>query len=241
MLEITSATNALFRKFLSLTEAKGLKKEGLFLLSGKKLVGEFLKNPTLEIESEIWMDGQTPQTPSKLQVKVAKVLYEALDVLGTRSTLLVLRQPEIPEWDFSKMPKGLTLLAPLGDPSNLGALMRSAEAFGVKNVVLLKESAHPFLPKTVKASAGSSTRLKLWKGPFIKDLDAHPVIALDLKGTAISKFKWPENAYLLIGEEGAGIPEIPRLQRLSIPTENVESLNATVAASIALYDWKSKK
>jgi RNA methyltransferase, TrmH family len=241
MLEITSHTNALFKKFLSLTEAKGLKKEGLFLLSGKNLVSEFVKNPTLEIESEIWMEGQTPLLPSKAQVKLSKVLFEAIDVLGTKSTVLVLRQPELPDWDFSKMPKGLILLTPLGDPSNLGALLRSSEAFGVKNVVLLKESSHPFLPKAVKASAGSATRLKLWKGPFIKDLNAHPVVALDLKGTAIAQFQWPQNGYLLIGEEGAGVPEIPRLQRLSIPTENVESLNATVAASIALFDWKNKQ
>lgn len=241
MLEISSTTNSLFKKFLSLTEAKGLKKEGLFLLSGKNLTQEFLRNPGLKIESEIWMEGQTPQCPAKLQVKLSKALFEEVDVLGTKSPIFVLQQPEIQEWNFTKPPNGLHLLAPLGDPSNLGALLRSAEAFGVQNVILLKESAHPFLPKAIKASAGSLTRLKLWKGPGIRELKAaHPIVALDLKGSPLSGFSWPELAYLLIGEEGAGLPAISGLLRVKIPTENVESLNATVAASIALYEYRMK-
>ena len=240
MLEITSPTNSLFKKFLSLTEAKGLKKEGLFLLSGKNLVQEFLKNPKLQIESEIWTEGQTPQCPPKLQVKLGKSLFEQIDVLGTKSSILVLQQPQIAEWNFTETPKGLHLLVPLGDPSNLGALLRSAEAFGIQNVILLKESAHPFLPKAIKASAGSLTRLQLWKGPSVQDLKAKPIVALDLKGSPLSGFQWPDSSYLLIGEEGAGLPEIGGLIRISIPTRSVESLNATVAASIALYDHQLK-
>jgi TrmH family RNA methyltransferase len=192
------------------------------------------------------MEGQTPQCPAKLQVKLSKALFEQIDVLGTKSSILVVHLPEIPEWDFSRSEKGLHLLAPLGDPSNLGALLRSAEAFGVRNVILLKESANPFLPKAIKASAGSVTRLKLWKGPAIQDLAGvkaatAKIIALDLKGSPLMGFQWPEKSYLLIGEEGAGIPDLTGLVRISIPTEAVESLNATVAASIALYDYRMKQ
>ncbi len=240
MLEISSTSNALYRRFLSLLESKGLKKEKLFILSGRNLVQECLKDQKLQIQSEIFMEGMTPSTPPKLHVKLSKALFEELDVLGTKSPMLVIEQPEIPAWDFSKTPKGLHLLAPLGDPSNLGALLRSAEAFGIENVILLQESANPFLPKALKASAGSITRLKLWKGPAIKDLDAHPVVALDLKGEALAKFQWPTSGYLLVGEEGAGLPEIPRLKKISIPIQGVESLNATVAASLALYDFRLK-
>ncbi len=240
MLEISSSTNALFKKFASLLESKGLKKEGLFILSGKNLVQEFLKKPTLPIESELWMEGQTPLCPPKLQVKLSKALFEELDVLGTKSNLLVLKQPEIREWDFSTPTNGLKLLAPLGDPANLGALMRSSEAFGVDNIILLRESANPFLPKAIKASAGSVTRLNLWRGPGIQDLNARPIVALDLKGETLAGFQWPQNSYLLIGEEGAGIPTLPGVKKISIPIQGVESLNATVAASLALYDYHLK-
>lgn len=240
MLEITSASNSLYRKFLSLTESKGLKKENSFLLSGKNLVHEFLQNPNLKIESEIFSEGMQPQTEKSKHVKLSKALFEELDVLGTRSPLLVLQQPELQDWDFNEIPAGLHLLAPLGDPSNLGAVARSAEAFGINNLILLKEAANPFLPKSMKASAGSLTRLRLWKGPSIHEIATSNLIALDLEGKNLSEFQWPAAAYLLVGEEGAGVPNLKNLQKVSIPTQTVESLNATVATSIALYDYSQK-
>lgn len=240
MLEISSRTNSLYRKFLSLTESKGLKKEGLFLVSGKNLVAECLKQKTLQIESEIYCEGQKPQCDPKLQVKLSQTLFDEIDVLGTHSPILMVQQPEVKEWDFSKTSDGLKILVPLGDPSNLGALLRSAEAFGVQNVILLKEAANPFLPKSVKASAGSIARVKLWKGPAVKDLKVKNLLAMDSTGESLPGFQWPKDSYLLIGEEGAGVPKIPGLKKVSIPTQKVESLNATVATSIALYDYSQK-
>ena len=121
MLEISSASNYLYKRLLSLTEAKGLKKEKSFLLSGKNLVQEHLKNPKLSLESEIFTEGMKPSTSVKFQIKMSKALFETLDVLGTHSPLLVLQQPEIPEWDFEKKHQGLQLLLPVGDPANLGS------------------------------------------------------------------------------------------------------------------------
>jgi TrmH family RNA methyltransferase len=241
MLQISSRTNAVYRKYMSLLESKGLKKEGLFLLSGKSLVAEFLRNPTLTIEAEIVTEELKPLCKTCAHVQMAPSLFDELDILGTHSNLLVLKQPEMPAWDFSKTPPGLHLLLPLGDPSNLGAVARSAEAFGVQNLIFLKEAAHPFLPKSMKASAGSLTRMKIWKGPGIKELSANPIYALDLSGEELSQVKWPATGYLLVGEEGAGVPNLKGLKKISIPMKSsVESLNATVATSIALYDYNQK-
>lgn len=242
MLQISSRTNSVYRKYLSLLESKGLKKEELFILSGKALVTEFLKDPHLKIEAEVITEGLKPLCKTCPQVQMASTLFDELDVLGTHSNLLVLQQPTMPVWDFSKTPQGLHLLLPLGDPSNLGAVARSAEAFGVQNLIFLKEAAHPFLPKSMKASAGSLTRLKLWKGPAIKELvTVSSLHALDLQGETLSQVKWPDSGYLLVGEEGAGVPSLNGLRRISIPMRSsVESLNATVATSIALYDYNQK-
>lgn len=240
---ITSPTNSLFKKILSLTESKGLKNEGIFILSGKNLVQEFLRRPILPIESEVYCEGQTPQLELKKQVQLSKELFKLIDVMGTHSPILVLQQPELKNWNPEKSVAGLTLLTPLGDPSNLGALIRSAEAFSVAKVVLLRESANPFLPRSVKASAGSVSRITMEKGPSLHELENFPgeLIGLEMKGRSLAGFKWPEKSLLLIGEEGAGLPELSRLQRISIPTQKVESLNATVAASIALYDFSQKR
>lgn len=246
MTDITSNTNQQFKIFLSLTESKGLKKENLFLLSGQNLVREFLTRPELKLTAEILMDGMTATTSEKLGSKIFKLskeLFNQIDVLGTHSPILVLEQPVLSEWTLAESIKELTVATPLGDPGNLGALVRSAEAFGIKNMILLQESANPFLPKSVKASAGSVCRMSFHKGPRLQDfvqLKIANLMGLDMKGLSLKEFQWPQDGVLLVGEEGSGLPKNPNMKTLSIPTEKVDSLNATVAASIALYDYYSK-
>ena len=243
MTEITSSTNQQFKTFLSLTESKGLKKEKLFLLSGKNLLQEFLAKPSLKIVAELLGEGLKPQTSGLKTFKLSKDLFAQLDVLGTHAPILVLEQPEIQEWTIDMSLSGLTVATPLGDPRNLGALVRSCEAFGIKKMILLQESANPFLPKSVKASAGSVCRMSFHRGPDLKEFSNHRIsnlMGLDMKGLALRDFQWPKNGILLLGEEGPGLPKNSNMKTISIPTESVESLNATIAASIALYDYHSK-
>jgi tRNA G18 (ribose-2'-O)-methylase SpoU len=131
--------------------------------------------------------------------------------------------------------QGLELLCPFGDPQNLGALVRTAYAFGVSRVVLLKEAAHPLLPKAIKASSGAILKIPLFFGPSIHQIQA-PAVALDLNGTPLNGKIWPQSLRLLLGEEGPGIPADFRGERLTLPMKNpMESLNAAVAAGIVIY------
>jgi len=234
---IESAQNDTFKKLLSLTSAKGLKKEGLFLLCGKKLIDEFLQKPSLEIAYEVLTPKLTSVAPKATQVVLAAALFDEIDVLGTHYNILVLKQPRIPELTATDLetykPKGIELVAPIGDPGNLGALIRSCEAFAIPRVILTEEAAHPFLPKSVKASAGSVLRVPFAYGPSLKSFPTS-CIALDSGGTPIDEFTWPKQALLVIGEEGPGVNAHPFSTRIAIPTTGVESLNVVVAASIAL-------
>ncbi|HEU0118142.1 MAG TPA: RNA methyltransferase [Alphaproteobacteria bacterium] len=235
MLKIDSKANAHFKRAESLTTSKGLKKEGLFLLSGEKLVREFLKSPDLDLIAEIVPPKGKPVSRAKDVFQFASALFDEVDVLGTGSNILVLKQPKmeaIKDIDAHK-PRGIEAVIPVGDPGNLGALLRSCEAFGVPRVILTQEAAHPFLPKSVKASAGSVLRLPILRGPALKEFPDN-CIALDAKGEPLKKFKWPQDGMLVVGEEGQGLGSKPFKRRISIPTENVESLNAVVASSIAL-------
>lgn len=233
---IESPHNETYRKLLGLTTSKGLREEGFFLLSGEKLIREFLKNPHLDIVYEIPCPDQKPLT-NATTVNLSAALFAAIDVLGTYFNILVLKQPSFPVLSATDLrsyrPNGIELAAPVGDPRNLGALLRSCEAFGVPLVILTKEAANPFLPKSVKASAGSVLRVPMAKGPA---LAAFPksCIALDTDGTPIDEFKWPKSGILLVGEEGPGFSFHKFPTRICIPTKGVESLNVVVAASIAL-------
>ncbi len=233
---LESPQNETFKRLLSLTTSKGLKDEGHFLLSGEKLIREFLKNPSLKIASEIPSPHATPLTGATV-INLSPSLFAQLDVLGTHFTILELEQPAIPTLTAEDLttytPSGIELAAPTGDPGNLGALIRSAEAFGIPKVILSKEAAHPFLPKAVKASAGSVLRVPLSKGPALKEFPPS-CIALDMQGTSINEFVWPKNGILIVGEEGPGLGDAKFTTTIRIPTKGVESLNAVVAASIAL-------
>jgi TrmH family RNA methyltransferase len=234
---IESAQNDTFKKLLSLTSSKGLKEEGLFLFSGEKLIREFLKQPNLQIAYELLAPGQSPIAPDAVTVQLAPTLFAQLDVLGTHFNILVLEQPVLSVLSAADLstytPSGIEVVAPIGDPGNLGALIRSCEAFAVPRVILSREAANPFLPKSVKASAGSILRVPLARGPALSEFPPN-CIALDLQGTSINDYIWPSHGLLLLGEEGPGFSAGTFSTRIRIPTSGVESLNVVVAASIAL-------
>jgi TrmH family RNA methyltransferase len=234
---IESAQNETFKKLLSLTSSKGLKEEGLFLLSGEKLIREFLNKPHLNIVLEIKTPHQEPLAEGAKIVELPPPLFDQIDTLGTHFNILVLEQPPVPTLTMAEVasyaPGGIEVVAPIGDPGNLGALIRSCEAFAVPRVILSREAAHPFLPKSVKASAGSVLRVPMARGPALSDFPSSS-IALDQNGVSIDEFIWPSQGLLLLGEEGPGLDATKFQTRIRIPTTSVESLNVVVAASIAL-------
>jgi TrmH family RNA methyltransferase len=241
MKEISSPQNDQFKYWKSLTKSKGLKEGKHFLLSGKKLVAETLNDSHWknQVEGVILQKDHdhstTTELPSFPLFFLATVLYQELDVLGTGSPILILKQPQFTPWQKDQAPVGLELLCPFGDPQNVGALVRTAYAFGAAKVILLKEAAHPLLPKSIKASSGAVLKMPMATGPFLQDIGPE-AIALDLNGTNLNSKKWPKSLRLLLGEEGQGIPAGFKGERMTLPMKNpMESLNASVAAGIAIY------
>lgn len=244
--EITSASNEVFKLWKTLDTSKAIRKNGLFFLMGEKIVAEFLKaahEPALarfKVHSEIIAEDMRPLTKAPTY-KLAKGLFNELDFVGTKSNLLLLTLPEIPAFDSTAKPKGLELICPLGDPGNVGAIIRSALAFHASQVILTEEAAFPFTPKAVKASAGAVLQMPIVRAGKLTEMNLQETYALDMVGTDISTFPWPEDLRLLIGEEGPGLKNLKGLMKLKINTGPVESLNATVAASIALYSYHQAK
>lgn len=178
--------------------------------------------------------------------QLSSELFKELDVLGTKSPLLILTFNDFTVKDFSLPTQGLELVCPLGDPRNLGALIRSAAGFSVNEIVLTKESTHPFLPHSIKASAGAALKIKFSKTALATS--EIPLVganyALALFGENIASTSWPPNLRLWVGEEGPGLnlehSQKRTMKFVNIPTKNVESLNAMVSTSLALWEWKKQ-
>lgn len=251
MIEISSKTNEHFRRWLDLSSARGIKKHQEFFLMGKKLIEEFLEKPSFKIKAEIIHEDLKSVTATALRLqgqriplfKLAKPLFNEIDFVGTHYNLLVLEPVDTEVFKDNKNPQGLEVVAPLGDPSNLGALARSALAFGASKLILTEESCSPYHPKAIKASAGALLKIPLFKtGKFTDFVSTQESLyCLDMKGENVATFPWPKNTRLAIGEEGPGFSGLKGLKRLSVVTQDVESLNATVAASIAFFSWANSQ
>ncbi len=240
MKEITSKHNAKFKMWLSLLDSKGIRKEGLCLASGEKVIAELLREDAERIvEFILPPKGEAPHSQISA-FRLPGELFHELDVIGTRSALAVVRGTELNAWSASE-PEGIQLILALSDPNNLGALLRSCEAFQVQNIILTKECCSPFLPKAIRASSGSVFRLPLVAGPSIKDLSLKSGYGLDMNGENIYDLAWPKDMHLVLGEEGQGLPESLSLKRVKIPmAKSIDSLNAMAAASIALFSYRQK-
>jgi 16S rRNA (guanine(527)-N(7))-methyltransferase RsmG len=244
---IDSERNDVYIDLKKLLSTRGIRKQNRALLAGGKQVEETLRDFPERCEAWISSGDQSPPPEwgpdGLLWYGLAPKLFTLLDLFGTNSPLLLIKLPAMEEWRPEQgFPQGCTLLVPFQDPENVGALIRSAVAFGVTQVVLLAECAHPYLPKSLRASGGAVLRAKLLQGPALKDLTGDlPLVPLSMHGRDISDFTFPDSFGLLPGLEGPGIPEPLRRLAVSIPIDpRVESLNAATAAAVALYVWSRR-
>lgn len=243
---VASASNQTFKDLRKLLTTRGIQEQGLALFAGDKLIPEVLSAHQSQVNCWITAEDGEPPPADVAWVQLAKELYAELDQFGTGGPLVTVSVPQFSAWRAdAPWPEGCTLFLALQNPDNVGAVVRSAVAFGVPRIVLLKECAHPFHPKAMRAAGTALLAARFEKGPAIGALDTAgtPLFALDMAGTPLRKVAFPARFGLLPGVEGPGIPDlIPKEACVSIPmAANVESLNAGVAAAIALYEWRSRR
>ena len=182
----------------------------------------------------------------KLQVTVlSDDLFRTISSTEATQGVIALVRP--PAWTVDQLFRGQSLaviLDGLQDPGNAGAILRAAEAFGATGVAFLKGTVDPYNPKCLRASAGSVFRV-----PMVAGLDQHLLMAaieqrkIDLfalmprAARHVGEANFSRKCAIIVGSEGRGISERLRGKAMDvrIPTAGVESLNAALAAGIALY------
>jgi len=152
----------------------------------------------------------------------------------------------------------VVVLAGVQDPGNFGTILRTAAAFGATGAVTSPTgqsgTANPFSPKALRASAGAALHLPLVHGAALGILltqcklnnistiatDVHNDNAATHTRAAPWEIDWCQPIALLVGNEGAGLPEDvvhTADARIHIPLERqVESLNAAAAAAVLFYE-----
>lgn len=143
-------------------------------------------------------------------------------------------------------PGPLLVIAGVQDPGNLGTILRSAEAFSARGVLLGDGTVSAYNSKVVRGSAGSVFRVPLAKvdlntaAGVLRSRGIRMVATSSHKGVPLPEAQFSAETAVFIGNEGAGIDKklLGQMDELIIipHSERVESLNAGVAASIVLYE-----
>ena len=125
----------------------------------------------------------------------------------------------------------------VSDPGNVGTILRSARAFGASSVALGPDCADPFGPKAVRASMGAIFEMAVARVASIDELPGERIALVGHAGAALAGPAAGETS-LLVGAERTGLPAdvtaaCDRIAQIPIATE---SLNAAMAATIALYE-----
>lgn len=143
----------------------------------------------------------------------------------------------------------VVMLHEINNPSNLGAVLRTAEAAGVGGIITTKSSANAFSPKALRSAMGASFRLPLWRNAdFDEAIDWAKeqnltTLCADIHSTKnYVDVDWNKNYLLVFGSEAHGLSESERNkidESIYIPMENnVESLNLAVACGIIMFEAK---
>ena len=136
------------------------------------------------------------------------------------------------------------------DPGNLGTIIRTADWFGFKNILLSEDTVDVYNPKTVRSTMGSIFHLKIAKtSNLLKTLEKlkkeseYKIYSLDLKGDSHKKMKPEAKAIYIFGSESQGIrPDLEKIvdKMYTISgSGNAESLNVAVSAAIVMANLSS--
>lgn len=187
-----------------------------------------------------------------------KKLKDLVGDVNHQGVVMLLK--EFPYTDFGEWLEGLNLeenpsvllLDEIQDPHNLGAIIRSAAAFGVSGILLSKDRQVPVNSTVFKTSAGSAFKIPIIQvGNINQTLEVMKqkgfwIAGIDMYG---EQTLWNESfttpMVFVIGNEGKGVGEKTLEKcdyRLAIPmTEQIESLNVSVATALVAYEWARQK
>ena len=236
----------------SLKSKKGRDETGLFFLEGEKFVREIPAGWKIRqyVVAKRFAEGRD-LSEFELRARCEVVRDSIFDGLAdTVNPQGILAVCEKYDWrlEDALVPGGFVLLGEcLNDPGNIGALIRTAAAAGASGVILTDGSGDIFNPKVLRAAAGAVLRMPVVSNVSISETvsalkqSGYSIYAAHLRGEVLPyNLDLTTDFCLIVGNESHGITNETAnhadvLIRLPM-TNDTESLNASVAGSILLYE-----
>lgn len=253
---ITSRDNGVFKELRGLAhDAREIRKRGVTIIDGPHLIEVYRQRVGLPKALFVSESGLLHEEVSSLvqQHKGLEpvLLKDALfkEVSPTQSPVGIIAVINIPNPDLSVESEDAMFLEGLQDPGNLGTILRSAAAFGVRRVFLSPASVGAWTPKVLRAAQGAHFSLQIHERAdllaLLQGFTGTRLATVVTNAQSIYGLKLDRPVAWVIGNEGQGVsPELAEAcdYRATIPiSDECESLNAGVAASICLAEMNRQR
>ncbi|MCB0802009.1 MAG: RNA methyltransferase [Flavobacteriales bacterium] len=226
---------------------KGRNAEKLFVIEGSKLVEEAMAEEITFhtcFATQTWIENNTADLEciviDEREMQRISSLKNAPGVLAIVAFIQFKKQTK--SCDLS------LLLDDIKDPGNLGTIIRTAETFGVSQIICSPETVDVYNEKVVQASMGSIFRLPL----FVEDLThyiqqipkAETLYLSSLEGKNMYELELKTPAHILLGSESHGIKgSLLKMGKMHLKVPQmgkVESMNVSIAAAVILAEFRRR-
>jgi TrmH family RNA methyltransferase len=223
-----------------------------FFAEGNINVRDFLRNGLIPVElyaTQRWIQKNSKEQALVNLNQVGTDDLKKITALKNPSEVYALFDiPQLPELKVEKDDL-ILVLDNIKDPGNLGTIIRSADWFGLKNIVCSKQTVEVYNPKVVQASMGSLARvnvyyrdLEIWLNGLSPNTNIYGAV---LDGENLADLQGGKNGVIIIGSEAKGVSrevleyvKTPISIRKSL-SSGAESLNASIATAILLYAFNT--
>lgn len=229
-MKITSLDNPKIKFLMKLDNARNRKKEKMFIVEGRHLVLEAKKKGLLIEAYSISSQEDYIEVTKEIMKKICKT-----DTVVTEIGLCKIVESNL-------LSNKLLILDAIQDPGNMGALMRSAKAFGFNTIIIGNGSCDIYNDKVIRASQGAIFKLNFIHAnliEFISELKDYDLYGTNVvNGIDLENVKNNPKMAIVLGNEGNGISdEVKNIinKNIYIKMDDTESLNVSVAGSIIMY------
>lgn len=246
-------TKSEIKKFSSLLTKKYRQREKKFIVEGRKLVEEGL-NSSLHCDVVIASKSFNIETAGILNViQQKKIRIEIVnpsifkkigETKNPQGIAAVFQSPAIekPNYDSDI----IIALEDVSDPGNLGSIIRTADWFGINEIILSPDCVDPLNPKVVRATMGAIFRVKCFAVKDFNETISHLkkegrlIVCADMFGENLYSYKKESKSIIIFGKESSGVSDATLKiadKRITIPGKGAaESLNVAAAAAIFLSE-----
>ena len=247
---ITSKDNEIIKNIKKLKEKKY--RLNSYIVEGIKMVKEAINEnqeiALIAIREDFKIDFDTKNT--KIVTISNKIFNDISDVKTPQGILAVIKKNQNNQIETNQ--EYILALDSLQDPGNMGTIIRTADSANINQIIINKTTVDPYSPKVIRSTMGAIYRTNIIE---VEDLKAtlkemkskgFQIITTDLKATqSIYDINYNNKTVVVIGNEANGVSqEILQTadKKVIIPMlGKTESLNASIAASIMIYEYVRQK